>query len=121
MDGGLEERWSRLLEVREQVTKALEGARQRKEIGHSLDARVSIRAPGELIAFLRTFGEELREIFIVSQVELQEVPQGVLQVHVAKAKGKKCARCWVYHEEVGRSEEHPEICPRRLEVISGFS
>ncbi len=121
MDGGLEERWSRLLEVREQVTKALEGARQRKEIGHSLDARVSIRAPGELIAFLRTFGEELREIFIVSQVELQEVPQGVLQVHVAKAKGKKCARCWVYHEEVGRSEEHPEICPRCLEVISGFS
>lgn len=121
MDGGLEERWSRLLEVREQVTKALEGARQRKEIGHSLDARVSIRAPGELIAFLRTFGEELREIFIVSQVELQEVPQGVLQVHVAKARGKKCARCWVYHEEVGRSEEHPEICPRCLEVISGLS
>ena len=121
MDGGLEERWSRLLEVREQVTKALEGARQRKEIGHSLDARVSIRAPGELIAFLRTFGEELREIFIVSQVELQEVSQGVLQVHVAKARGKKCARCWVYHEEVGRSEEHPEICPRCLEVISGLS
>lgn len=121
IDEELQQRWSRLLEVREQVTKALEGARQKKQIGHSLDARVFIKAPGELISFLKTFGEELREIFIVSQVELQEVHHGVLEVEVAKAKGKKCARCWVYHEEVGRSAEHPEICPRCLEVISGLS
>ncbi|UCC65941.1 MAG: isoleucine--tRNA ligase, partial [Deltaproteobacteria bacterium] len=39
IDETREERWRRLWEIREQVTKALERARQQKVIGHSLDAR----------------------------------------------------------------------------------
>ncbi|HEX16766.1 MAG TPA: hypothetical protein ENF44_06555 [Deltaproteobacteria bacterium] len=117
LDEDLAERWEQLLEVREVVTKALEEARQRKEIGHSLDARLTLRAPSELAAFLRSFGDELREIFIVSQLEIGEAPGG-LQVEVSKARGKKCARCWVYHEEVGHLEGYPDLCPRCVEVIS---
>jgi isoleucyl-tRNA synthetase len=118
-DGALEERWSRLWEVREQVTKALERARQDKVIGHPLDAVVRVRAPQKLFAFLQGFGAELREIFIVSQVVLEQdgVDAG-MTVTVGRAAGTKCQRCWVYDTSVGADKEHPEICERCSRAIS---
>ncbi len=44
VDDALAERWERLLAARAIVTKALEDARQRGDIGHSLDARVRLAA-----------------------------------------------------------------------------
>jgi len=111
----LELKWERLLRIREEVNKALEEARRKKEIGHSFDALVKIEAPSEEIEFLKSFGEELREIFIVSQVEFEEAPS--LKIRVSKAKGKKCPRCWVYDERVGFSSSYPELCPRCVEVL----
>jgi isoleucyl-tRNA synthetase len=111
----LELRWERLLRIREEVNRALEEARRRKEIGHSFDALVKIEAPSEEIEFLRSFGEELREVLIVSQVELGEASS--LSIRVFKAKGKKCPRCWVYDEKVGLSPSYPELCPRCVEVL----
>ncbi|RLA79926.1 MAG: isoleucine--tRNA ligase [Deltaproteobacteria bacterium] len=117
LDEALGERWEKLLEMRERVTKALEEARREKLIGHSLDARVVIKAPSDEISFLEGFGEELRDILIVSQVELRR-DEGVA-VEVKKAKGSKCARCWLYDEGVGSSPEYPDLCPRCQEVMSG--
>ena len=44
VDADLAERWELLLRVRGEVTKALEEARAKKEIGHALDAAVTIAA-----------------------------------------------------------------------------
>lgn len=118
LDEALEQRWERLLEIRDEVNRALEEARRKKEIGHSLDAEITITGPYEIVEFLRTFGEDLREILIVSQVKLEE-GQGGIQVQVAKAKGQKCGRCWVYDLEVGSSKEYPDLCPRCVLVLSG--
>ncbi len=117
IDEEVERRWERLLKVRDQVNKALEEARKRKEIGHSLDALVRIKGPGELLEFLRSFGEELREILIVSQVQLQEA-EGPLSVEVERARGRKCARCWVYDERVGEEASYPDLCPRCIDAVS---
>ncbi len=116
MDETLEQRWERLLGIRDEVNRALEEARRKKEIGHSLDAEVTIRGPNEVVEFLRTFGDDLREILIVSQVKLEEGRE--LQVLVSKARGQKCARCWVYDPEVGVSELYPDLCPRCIAVLS---
>ncbi|UCC65949.1 MAG: isoleucine--tRNA ligase, partial [Deltaproteobacteria bacterium] len=110
----------RLWEVREQVTKALERARQQKVIGHSLDARVRLKAPQKLYGFLQGFGPELRELFIVSQVELGgDSDSAELTVEVGRAEGEKCQRCWVSDKSVGTNREHPEICQRCFETIRG--
>ncbi len=105
--GALEERYARLFAVREVVQKALEGARQRKEIGSGLEAMVTVRAEGETRALLESARAELPALLIVSKVALADGP---LAAEVAPAPGVKCPRCWVFAEDVGRSAAHPQLC-----------
>jgi isoleucyl-tRNA synthetase len=125
-DDRLVERWERLIAVRAEVSKALEQARVQKVIGHSLDAAVAIAAPPELSQFLQGYAGELKNIFIVSKVELVDslageyfqaegIP-GVL-IRVTAAPGAKCERCWCYDEEIGQDAEHPTICPKCLAAV----
>jgi len=119
LDEALEKRWTQLWAVREEVTKALERARRDKVIGHPLDAAVTVKAPPKLYDFLHEFGAELREIFIVSQVSLENNNDASeLTIQVGRAKGAKCQRCWVYDPSVGTNKEHPEICQRCLQTIA---
>ncbi len=118
-DEALEEKWSRLWEVREEVTKALEKARKDKVIGHPLDAEVKVKAPQKLSDLLQGFGPELREIFIVSQVSLEsDGDTSEVTVRVERAEGEKCQRCWVYDTSVGEKKDHPEICKRCFQTIA---
>jgi len=131
LDEGLEEEWERLLEVRHEVARALELARQRRIIGSSLEARVFIvQAPEEQwMPLLRGKGTALlKTLFIVSDVRLEEVPaSGVrvryesqdipeLVVEVLKADPadgwRKCERCWVWSESVGQDSDQPALCER---------
>jgi isoleucyl-tRNA synthetase len=118
-DEALAQKWARLWEVREEVTKALEKARQDKVIGHPLDAVVTVNAPQKLFDFLQGFGPELREIFIVSQVALEQDGAATeMSVTVNRAEGTKCQRCWMYDTSVGSEKKHPEICHRCFQTIS---
>ncbi len=114
-------RWERLIEIRRLVNKALESAKG--EIGKSLEAAVTITAAAETRAFLAGFGEQLKDIFIVSAVALREDPAAATAaVTVARAPGVKCSRCWCWSTRVGESSAHPEVCPRcagALAVIGG--
>jgi isoleucyl-tRNA synthetase len=121
LDVELEARYARILAVRSDVSKALELARAKKLIGHSLDARVLVEAPaGPWRDLLERYRDELATLFIVSQVELcenlgeavagEEVPG--LKIRIEKALGEKCERCWTYATSVGESSEHPTICHR---------
>jgi isoleucyl-tRNA synthetase len=105
-------RWERLLDVRRHVNKALEGAKG--EIGKSLEAAVTIAADAETSSFLAGFGEQLKEVFIVSAVQLIEDPSVAAGpvVSVERAPGAKCSRCWCWSTRIGEDPAHPEICPR---------
>jgi isoleucyl-tRNA synthetase len=101
LDQKMMEKWSQLIKVRSEITKALELARRDKVIGHPLEAEVSLGASDELMAFLGTSWETIREISIVSELsilgeaatssairfESEELPE--LIVHVQAAKGEK--------------------------------
>jgi isoleucyl-tRNA synthetase len=67
-DVTLASRWERLLLIREEVSRVLETARQKKEIGHSLEAAVTLYAGGELLEFLRGSERDLPTLLIVSVV-----------------------------------------------------
>jgi isoleucyl-tRNA synthetase len=119
----LEERWDRILAVRGEVAKVLEGLRRDKRIGHSLDAGVTLYVGPELYELLNGYKNDLAFIFIVSSVEItidsdapgnaytSEVVKG-LKIVAGPAKGEKCGRCWMYQESVGTVKEHPQICAR---------
>ncbi|MCX7774071.1 MAG: class I tRNA ligase family protein, partial [Clostridia bacterium] len=113
----LELKWNRLLEVRDSVLKALEEARNKKLIGQSLQAKVVLKADGNMLEFLNSNAEILPTIFITSQVEIAPEPNNGLEVEVVTADGEKCERCWIYDETVGHSHEHPTLCSRCAEAV----
>lgn len=132
LDPALEEKWGRLMKVRGVVTRALEKARQEKVIGNSLEARVHLYVDEDMDAFLEPMAGDLPVLFIVSGItvhplaektatafEVEEVPG--LAVGVTRAAGAKCARCWMYQEEVGQNPAYPDICPRCATVVPGVA
>ena len=127
LDPELDKKWKQLLEVRAEITKALEGARRDKIIGHPLEARVMVRTTGSLADFLADKWELLKMISIVSELlptdELAEetyVSEVLPELHlsITPASGGKCERCWLRSETVGDAADHPELCSRCTSVVS---
>jgi isoleucyl-tRNA synthetase len=139
-DAALEERWERLLALREQTLKLLEHMRQSGAIGAPLEARIAIGADSDGWAdTLRTSRDLLKELFIVSDVailpdsEVRELrakadgayefdndgqfgrissnPPAVLLGR--RADGRKCQRCWCYYDDNG----DPDLCERCRAVV----
>jgi len=126
-DPELARKWDRLLEVRSEITRALELARRDKVIGHPLDADVRINVCGELAAFLADKWDLLKLISIVSSMSRQEdidpeaqqselLPE--LRIRVLPATGRKCERCWMLSESVGENTTHPSLCDRCATVMA---
>ena len=113
--GDLLARWERLFAIRDDVLKALEEARNAKQIGSSLEAKVVLTADKETTLFLSEYFSQLRYIFIVSQVEVHE--GDTFAVRIEKASGSKCERCWNYSFRVGEFEKYPTVCERCIEAL----
>ena len=107
----------RLLEIREQVQKEMEKAREARLIGNSLEARLVFQAPGEVFDLLEEFRHDLPSLFIVSEVEVSPVGDGELVVSVVRAGGQKCERCWNYSASVGQDPVYPAVCGRCARVL----
>ena len=116
-------KWDRIHEIRTDVQKALELARNEKVIGKPLEAKVTLYADGELADFLKSELKSLPEIFITSAVEIAdgegEFKGDVkdLSITVNKADGEKCERCWKFSDTVGQDSEHPTLCAHCAETM----
>jgi isoleucyl-tRNA synthetase len=86
LDAAKMEKWDALMAVRERVLKMLETARQAKEIGSPLEAKVTLRTE----PLLEEYFAALPALFVVSQVEFAK------DECVLKADAQKCERCWKY-------------------------
>jgi isoleucyl-tRNA synthetase len=116
-------RWNKLFHIRDQVLLNLEEARVAKRIGSALQACVVIRPRRDNEDLIRYFWDDLRYIFIVSQVRLakdNELRGGSLvldQFGIDLAEGQKCERCWNYSVRVGESARYPTVCERCVEAL----
>jgi isoleucyl-tRNA synthetase len=110
-DPEVQSSWDQLLALRRDVLNALETARQNKDIGASLEAKVLLNAPA-----LDRFERLLPELFIVSQVQL--VNGDAPPVQVARADGVKCERCWKYTTDVGSDPDLPTVCRACAEAVN---
>jgi isoleucyl-tRNA synthetase len=126
-DSALDSKWKRLLEVRSEITRALEIARRDKVIGHPLEAQVQVAVTGQLADFLADKWETLKMISIVSDLaNVEEIAEPAftsellpeLKVYVAPAAGGKCERCWMRTETVGNDADHPQLCNRCTSVVA---
>lgn len=121
----LEAEFTKILKLREIVTKAIEPLRADKQVGSSLEVAVYVQ--GGDPELLKKYESELANIFITSQAELvDKVPEHVLNeykeddytIYVTDAHGEKCERCWKYRKliQVGN---HGEICQDCINAING--
>lgn len=103
--------WDEIHELRDDVKKSLETFIKDKTIKSSLEAKVTLAASGDKLAFLKKAENELATAFIVSEVEIIENSSD-LEISIEKAEGEKCERCWVISKTVGENSEHPTLCSR---------
>ena len=124
VDNGFAAKWEKLHNLRDDVKKAIENARNQKIIGASLDSEVELFANGETLDFLKENESVLPEILIVSSVKITDGDGGDFHgdmsvgVTVRKAGGEKCERCWSYSDTVGSNAEHTTLCARCAKIIS---
>lgn len=133
--------WSKFRQIRNEVNKVMELARNGKLIGASLEAKVLLYvSDGELRKRLNSINpsdslsgnrvDELRYLFLASQVELVDSLEAIasadyksesdlVSVGVVKADGQKCERCWNYSTRVGEFPEAPTICERCNAALAG--
>ncbi|MBN2452785.1 MAG: isoleucine--tRNA ligase [Candidatus Omnitrophica bacterium] len=123
----LELKWEKLIALRELVLKKLEEKRGFGDIGSGLEARVILASRDSNFKKLLADNENmLRYLFIVSQVKIGDAPVSAsdtedpavpVSIHIEKAKGEKCQRCWSYSESVGSDKVHPTLCERCVEAV----
>jgi len=106
-------KWGRIRAFREEVNRRIEDVRARGDLGSSLQATLFITIGAEeaqLLADLRSLGDDLKFVLIVSHVELAE--GHATQIEVNPSHAHKCERCWHYCDDVGSNPAHPTLCGR---------
>ncbi|KEZ50013.1 isoleucine--tRNA ligase [Metabacillus indicus] len=122
----LEKKWDAFMELRDDVLKALEEARNEKVIGKSLTASIEVYANGEAKQLLQSIDENLKQLFIVSGFKLagnyEDAPEDAhtcekVKITVKPAEGETCERCWVVTTDVGENENHKTLCTRCAAIV----
>ncbi|MBT6080211.1 MAG: isoleucine--tRNA ligase [Gammaproteobacteria bacterium] len=121
--------WGQVMAVRTEVARSLEALRNSKTIGSALDAEVDLYCDESLHLLLAKLEDELRFVLITSYARihpLAEAPSAAegteldsLKVVVKASEHSKCDRCWHHREDVGSNSEHPELCGRCVENVTG--
>ncbi|MCD8519580.1 MAG: isoleucine--tRNA ligase [Erysipelotrichaceae bacterium] len=113
-----DEEWETLFDIRSDVLKALEEAREAKVMGKSLQAHVTLQVNDEQKSLLtQAIGDEAKvaQWLIVSQLSFGEATQSydVCGVTVALAQGDSCPRCW----NVTPSVHEDHLCDRCHSIL----
>ena len=109
-DEALLTKWTRIREIRDQVNKDIETLRADGKVGASLQASVNLQVGPADHALLASLGQDLKFVFITSQLILQAGSDMVATVSVSQ--DTKCDRCWHYAPDVGVNPAHPTLCGR---------
>ncbi|MHC4721439.1 MAG: isoleucine--tRNA ligase [Planctomycetota bacterium] len=112
------QRWEKIMGLRDEVLRVLEGLRQNQQIASNQEASVSIVSNDEeLVLLINDFGAEaFAALCIVSEVQIQGGSE--LKVAANKSSHAKCQRCWNYWPSVGADSEYGDLCQRCIEVVS---
>lgn len=97
-------------ELKDNVYRKLEEARNDKLIGSFLEAVVKVNLPDRFKEVQDKLGNVLHQLFIVSKVEFVDSGE---EVTVEKSNGHKCNRCWNYVDHL-----EGDICDRCHNIIN---
>ncbi|MGC8866793.1 MAG: isoleucine--tRNA ligase [Elusimicrobiales bacterium] len=113
-DESVENKYLRILSIREHVLKEIEKIRKESIIGSSLEAKIIITADGDMYDFVSKNIDEIIAACIVSQ---GEVKRGEFSVKAVKADGSKCPRCWQWRVDIGVDKAYAEVCAKCAKAL----
>jgi isoleucyl-tRNA synthetase len=113
-----EPRWQKLMALRDEVLRVLEGLRREKKIASNQESSVTIYCDDEDTKAVGEFElKSFAALCIVSEVKLEKAA-GETKVVAQKSSNNKCHRCWNYWPSVGGNSEHPDLCERCISVAT---
>ncbi|MBG9912565.1 isoleucine--tRNA ligase [Bacillus xiamenensis] len=123
-----ETKFDRFMEVRDDVLKALEIARNEKVIGRSLEASVTLYATDEVKQLLASIKEDVKQLFIISELTVEDehladasAPQYTSgRIVVQKAEGELCERSRIISKDVGANPKYPTLSLKNAEIVEKY-
>ncbi|MFW0808398.1 isoleucine--tRNA ligase [Bacillus pumilus] len=123
-----EAKFDRFMEVRDDVLKALEIARNEKVIGRSLEASVTLYATDEVKDLLASIKEDVKQLFIISELAVEDkqnadasAPEYTSgRIVVQKAEGELCERSRVISKDVGANPKYPTLSLKNAEIVEKY-
>lgn len=118
------ENWGKFMNLRNDVLKALEDARNKKLIGKSFEAAVTIYPDKETKAMLDDLDADFRQILIISKLTIAdgEAPEDAEKLNnasivVEHAEGEVCPRCRMIRTDIGEDPMLPKLCGRCAKIV----
>jgi len=112
-------KYEKFKELRSDILKALEDARNNKIIGKSLVSKVVIKPTEKTLKLINSIHDDLAKIFIVSEfvvtnedIDGTEYPSGIIKVTLRE--GHTCSRCWKVVDKVSEDE----LCERCEKIVN---
>ncbi|MEH2999113.1 isoleucine--tRNA ligase [Bacillus pumilus] len=123
-----EVKFDRFMEVRDDVLKALEIARNEKVIGRSLEANVTLYATEEVKNLLASIKEDVKQLFIISELTVEDEQNADVSAHgytsgrilVQKAEGELCERSRIISKDVGANPKYPTLSLKNAEIVEKY-
>ncbi len=118
------ENWGKFMKLRDDVLKALEDARNKKLIGKSFEAAVTIYPDKETKTMLQDLNADFRQILIVSKLTIAdgEAPANAEELNnasvvVERVEGEVCPRCRMIRTDIGVDPKLPMLCGRCAKIV----
>ncbi|MCK4835560.1 MAG: isoleucine--tRNA ligase [Candidatus Aminicenantes bacterium] len=110
-----EKKWDQLSGMRDDIFKKIEDARNRKTIGDTLEAEVTLELTAEMFSLVSDNLDLFKEILAVSKINIFQ--KDSQQIFIHKSKGKKCPRCWNWFGQEATSGTSNDLCFRCNQVV----
>ncbi|CAJ1228559.1 isoleucine--tRNA ligase [Lactiplantibacillus xiangfangensis] len=118
--------WTQFMDLRSNVLKALEEARDAKLIGKSLEAHLDLYVDDATQTFLDSLNTNVRQMLMVSALDvhtLSDAPSDAetfgdhVAIKVSHADGEVCSRCRMIKTDVGSDNAYPQLCARCAQIV----
>src|SRR5690625_4028856 len=122
------EKWTEFMDLRDNVLKANEVARENKVIGKDFEAKLTVYVTAGVQELFDSLDADLRQILIASELNvlpLEEKPEGddsiltfdTMAVKVEHMPGGVCDRCRITTEELVEVEGKGHLCQRCYGIV----